>query len=328
MRSARVSKAAFRRPGVAARLAGGALWGGASVGLLVTLLGWLSRWSWQLGLLEHFRVQIAVAALLVTVAAAVARRLGPAALAALAVMLNVAAIAPTWFSPERPTHHGEPLSLLVLNVQEDNRDHARVARFLAGSDADIVGLLEMDSRWVHDLEPTMAAWPYRMPQPHDKDKFGLALYSRRPFRFREVRTFGVSLTPAIVATIEMDGAPVTLVLVHPAPPVSSQMAEVQRRFLDALADARPTLGEHVVVMGDMNATPWSYPLRRLRARTGLADSRRGFGLETSWPTATAALRIPIDHVLVSPRIVVLERAVGPAVGSDHFPVQAQIALVR
>jgi endonuclease/exonuclease/phosphatase (EEP) superfamily protein YafD len=339
MRSGRVwKKAAARRPARAAKWSGpkwlGAkwlgvtVWTGAGLGLATTLIGWLSFAWWVFGLFEHFRVQIAVASVLVAVVAALRRSFAPAALAALAVTLNLVAIAPAWMTPELPAHHGDPLKVVVLNVMQDNPDHARVARFLAESDADIVGLLEVDSAWLRDLAPTMARWKYQQPHPRNEDKFGLALYSKRPFQFREVRTFGVPWPPAITARIVVDGAPVTFVLVHPPPPVSAKMAEAQRASLDALADARASLGEHVVVMGDLNATPWSYALRRLRKRTGLADSRRGFGLEPSWPSSNPVLRIPIDQVLVSPRIVVLGREVGPAVGSDHFPVIARLALVR
>jgi endonuclease/exonuclease/phosphatase (EEP) superfamily protein YafD len=319
MRSSRVPRASRAKSFL--------FWSAAGGVLAPTLLGWLGAWVWWLGLLEHFRVQLAVAALAVTLVAALVRRFLPAAAASLALVLNLAAIAPTWISVEAPAHQSKPLRLLVLNVQQDGRDHARVARWLAKSDADVIGLLEVDRPWLRDLAPALAPWKYRLEQPHANDKFGLALYSRRPFVFREVRTFGVPWPPAIVARLEMDGVPVTLVLVHPPPPVTGELAAVQRRFLDALADARPSLGEHVVVMGDFNATPWSHALRRLRARTGLVDPR-GFGLFASWPTGNPLLGIPIDHVLLSKRLYARSRERGPDVGSDHFPLLAEIALVR
>ena len=154
------------------------------------------------------------------------------------------------------------------------------------------------------------------------------MLSKRPLRDAGVRAFGVAWPPAIIATLEVDGGPLTFVLAHPPPPVRAEMAEVQERFFAARAAARPSLGEDLVVMGDLNATPWSYGLRRLLARAQLRDSRRGFGLAASWPTATPVLRIPIDQLLVSGRVVVLARQIGPAVGSDHFPVRARIALAK
>jgi endonuclease/exonuclease/phosphatase (EEP) superfamily protein YafD len=212
-------------------------------------------------------------------------------------------------------------------VQQDNANHARVRKLLEASDADVVGLIEVDRAWLRDLSPALAKWPYALAQPHDKDKFGMALYSKRPFTFREATTFGVPWPVAITATIDLDGTPVTLILLHPPPALGGDHARAQRDFFDALARHRPDFKE-VVVFGDFNATPWSYALRHLRSVTGLNDQRRGLYLGLSWPAKLVPWRIPIDQVLVSPRVVVLSRHVGDAVGSDHYPVTTEVALVR
>jgi endonuclease/exonuclease/phosphatase (EEP) superfamily protein YafD len=64
--------------------------------------------------------------------------------------------------------------------------------------------------------------------------------------------------------------------------------------------------------------------RDFLATTGLKDSRVGFGWQPTWPTGSMSLRIPIDHVLVEPDLVVLERQVGPDIGSDHLPVRVRL----
>jgi endonuclease/exonuclease/phosphatase (EEP) superfamily protein YafD len=58
----------------------------------------------------------------------------------------------------------------------------------------------------------------------------------------------------------------------------------------------------------------------------LRDSQLGFGVQPSFPTFSWAIRIPIDHCLVSPEVVVLDRKLAPSVGSDHFPVMVELAL--
>jgi endonuclease/exonuclease/phosphatase (EEP) superfamily protein YafD len=57
----------------------------------------------------------------------------------------------------------------------------------------------------------------------------------------------------------------------------------------------------------------------------LRDTRAGFGIQASWPTQIPPLGIPLDHCLVSPELVVLDRRLGPAVGSDHRPVILELA---
>ena len=84
-----------------------------------------------------------------------------------------------------------------------------------------------------------------------------------------------------------------------------------------------------MVLGDLNTTPWSARYRALLDDAGLEDTRVGYGLQTSWPSfLPAVLRIPIDHVLVTPDLAAAEREVGPEVGSDHLPVWVELAVLR
>jgi endonuclease/exonuclease/phosphatase (EEP) superfamily protein YafD len=84
----------------------------------------------------------------------------------------------------------------------------------------------------------------------------------------------------------------------------------------------------VIVMGDLNATPWSQPFRRLVARSGLCDSRAGFGIAASYPADSTVLRIPIDHVLITCSIGVADRRVERDIGSDHRPVIVDLVVPR
>ena len=75
------------------------------------------------------------------------------------------------------------------------------------------------------------------------------------------------------------------------------------------------------MLGDFNATPWSWPFRRMLSTGALVNSQSGFGLQPTFPATTnVALRVPIDHLLHSDLIGVRDRRTGPALGSDHFPL--------
>jgi endonuclease/exonuclease/phosphatase (EEP) superfamily protein YafD len=89
----------------------------------------------------------------------------------------------------------------------------------------------------------------------------------------------------------------------------------------AAAESRP-----VIVAGDLNATPWSHGFRQLVRLRGLCDSAVGRGVQATWNAHRWVPRIPIDHVVVSPEVRVMDRRVGPDVGSDHLPVEATLAI--
>lgn len=73
-------------------------------------------------------------------------------------------------------------------------------------------------------------------------------------------------------------------------------------------------------------TPWGQPFRELLSRTGLQDTERDFGLQRSYPMLLQV--IPIDHCLVSSHFVALDRHLGPNVGSDHYPLIVELALLK
>ena len=95
-----------------------------------------------------------------------------------------------------------------------------------------------------------------------------------------------------------------------------------------LAEAGSWIAEQestIVVVGDLNATPWSHAHRTLRNRAGLSDSQRGAGLQPTWLTGLGPLMIPIDHALHTPDLISGDRRTGPAAGSDHRPLVEEIA---
>jgi endonuclease/exonuclease/phosphatase (EEP) superfamily protein YafD len=76
-------------------------------------------------------------------------------------------------------------------------------------------------------------------------------------------------------------------------------------------------GERWIVLGDLNATPWSAWFPPAEVRGSLP-----------WATFPSWYGIPIDHVLAGPDIGYDERRVGPSIGSDHRPVIAKLRVPR
>ena len=76
----------------------------------------------------------------------------------------------------------------------------------------------------------------------------------------------------------------------------------------------------VLLLGDLNTTPWSFHFQHLLKESGLKNSMKGFGHQPSWPSNIPFLRIPLDHVLHSEEITIHNRMIGRNIGSDHLPV--------
>lgn len=268
----------------------------------------------------HRRLRAAVPSLLIWIAAA---------------GINAAALAPYQVSPpgagtpalaadgttptDRPT-----LRVVTLNVEFRNRATDRVVGYLRDARADVVVLVEIDDVWAASLGTLGEAYPFRHVVP-GRTYEGVAILSRWPLHDVEVVDFGSPGMPSLVATVAAADGDVTVIATHPRPPLTPALDAALRLHLRAVGRRAADRRGPCLVMGDLNATPWSAAFGGLVAESGLRDSALGRGIQPTWHARLPVLRIPIDHVLVSSDVDVLERRVGPAVGSDHMPVEATLA---
>jgi endonuclease/exonuclease/phosphatase (EEP) superfamily protein YafD len=84
----------------------------------------------------------------------------------------------------------------------------------------------------------------------------------------------------------------------------------------AMAKASPV---PLVVLGDLNCTPWSHAMTLIQTEGVLGYRTLAPAWEPTW-YSIAPLAIPIDHVLCTAPLVVETRQIGPDLGSDHRSV--------
>ena len=291
---------------------------------LATLAGFFGGTWWVLDLFAGFRHQLAAALILCALVAAIARWKRTAVAIGLLALVNLSLVAPLFFGPSRP--ESADLRVLSFNILASNRRFEEVVEFIRASDANVVVLHEVTSRWEEEIEEAAARfddWPYEITEARARgDLFGSMVLVEPG---AEVESFGFALTdPRAIEVLLPDG--VALLAIHPLSPSSEFRAEQNdRQLLFATEWAAGRQGPTIVV-GDFNATPWSYPFRRLMASTDLSNSALGFGLDLSYPAdGNPLFRVPIDHLLFSEGLSVVDRRLGPAMGSDHFPLTVDLA---
>jgi len=130
------------------------------------------------------------------------------------------------------------------------------------------------------------------------------------------------IAPGYSADLTLFGHKTQLVVPRPTPPMDGALFTSHRDQLAAIGKtlAHRARGEAAILVGDLNATPWSAAFMRLLVQAKLYDSAVATGYQRSWPSSTLPLGIPIDHVLLSAQFEVKQRTIGPAIGSDHRPV--------
>jgi endonuclease/exonuclease/phosphatase (EEP) superfamily protein YafD len=292
---------------------------------LATVAGFFGGSWWFLDLLAGFRHQLAIGLMVCAVVAALARWRKTAVAIGLLAAVNLALVVPLYFGPSRP-ESGE-LRIVSFNVLASNRNFAEVVDFIRSSHADVVVLHEVTRRWEEAIEEAAATfddWPYEITEARARgDLFGsLVLVESGAV----VESFGFALTdPRAIEILLPDG--VALLAIHPLSPASEFRAQQNDRQLLFATDWAASRDGPTIIFGDFNSTPWSFPFRRLMSSTDLSNSARGFGLDLSYPAdGNPLIRVPIDHLLFSDGLVVVDRRLGPAMGSDHFPLTVDLAL--
>jgi endonuclease/exonuclease/phosphatase (EEP) superfamily protein YafD len=294
---------------------------------LATVTAFFARHAWVAELFTHFPVHylmvLAAAGLLCLLRRQYRLAVVAAVLAIPSLWQAGPYLVPFFVTTSVAENPGDGIEVISLNLQYRNRDYARVRQYLTDADADVLVLPELTPAWASELREITSRYPYSMAITQ-RSPWGLGVFSRYPLRDARFVDLGVPGSVNVHAIVELPGQPVALVAAHlssPSSPARGVQRNTQlRKLADLLAQrARPAIPR--LVVGDLNVTPFSPYFRDLLEASGLEDARRVHGLLGTWPVRLPAGRIPIDHCLAEPGLGVARVSRGPAVGSDHYPLE-------
>ena len=293
---------------------------------LATIASFLGRLWWIFELTSHFPLQYALCLAALALAWTVFREWYLAGICGVCAIVNAILVALVYLPEgEQSQPAGQSLRIVSINVHTLNTRSDLVLDFLRNANADVILLMEVNNRWVAQLETLHTNYSYSLIQPRE-DNFGIAMFSRLPLINGRVLEFGSAGVPSVGSSVKVGDETVYLLGTHPLPPGSAEYARLRNEQLEAVARYVRSAIVPVVVAGDLNVTPWSPFFRDLIRESGLKNTSRGRGLFRSWPAWLWIVRIPIDQCLVSPSITVIDKSIGPKVGSDHMPVVVDLQI--
>lgn len=269
----------------------------------------------------HFRIQYAIGAFVCLITLAVFRRWKFGLLLFIFAVFNFAQIVPYYLgSPHRVAGETRKLRLMTANVAMRNENYSTFRRSVEISAPDILVLQEVTEDWNREIQPLLAVYPYSKIVPKQGGA-GLALFSRYPLESAKVLFEESSMHPALLAVVNFDDTPLTVLLMHPLTPMRPDKFADRNEQLKQAAALMKSTPEPKLLVGDLNCTMWSPYYADLIEESGLYDARIGRGLyptfESDLPTF---LGIPIDHLLTGETIEVESFEFGTPTGSDHRPL--------
>ena len=246
--------------------------------------------------------------------------------------------------------HTPPVRVATFNIHhaagtDDRLDLERIARTIAATGSDVVGLQEVDNHWsarsafadqaaeladrldMHvayganlDLPPAQAGQPRR--------QYGTAILSRWPIRsWRNTllpRPRGGEQRGLLEAVIKARGELVRVANTH----LQHNSAEERLAQSQRIAELLEGSAEPVVLVGDLNARPGAPELAPLETRFADAWEVGGDPADPGFTYPAENPNARIDYILVSPGLPVSDAVVYPTDASDHLPFAADVRLPR
>lgn len=309
------------------------LWAGFVLTALLHVIP-LIAWSHDLELLSHFRVHFALLALLF-IPLFGAFKIKPGLIGALVLsFLNLVDLG-SWFinqpniQPESPS-----LKIMMSNMLYSNQNTQSLHAWIKQKQPDIVIIEELNDSHIKLMQNLKQDYPHAVYDTF-YPAFGIGLWSKKPLTHLQevflgpagIEKLDPKGIPSIYAHLKWAGQDLHLLAGHPYPPINADSFDLRNQQHQRMAEFLKAKSGAKILIGDLNITPWSPYYRQLENISGLSNARKGFGILPSWPNfAPGFARIPIDHALVSPELVVRQFQIGPDVGSDHLPIFLELSV--
>jgi endonuclease/exonuclease/phosphatase (EEP) superfamily protein YafD len=292
-----------------------------------TALSLAAPLGWPFELFVHFRVQYAALGFALGIMLLAARRPKASLLVILLSAFNaLPVLRGAQADPPPAGCAGAEFTVVSANVQYGNGDRHRFLDWLAMHPADLVVVQEVTATWARDLA-RLPGYPYRLLLARE-DPYGIGVLSRWPLDRAGPMDYAGDGLPSIAGQVVLAGEPLRFLGLHTHWPITPGLARARDRSLDIAARSITAGAGPAVVLGDLNATPYSPAYANFLQASGMNDTAQGLRWQPTWMAGFWPLALKIDHVFASPGLCVLRAEVGPAIGSDHRPVLARLRFAR
>lgn len=296
---------------------------------IAIILSFTAPFGWPFDLFGQFQVQFALAGLIFSAVLGLFRKF---LIALLCVVLSGVSI---WqinvFSGDRFAQKAasteETFNVAVANLFGSQKALERLIELHRDSAFDFLILTELPLPADEAMLARFKNIKYVAGLP-DQALFGkpsaIILSSVEP---REIKFVPANFNPYALTEagfcLEGHERCLTVVALHPPPPLGPRYYQRQKKILEKLAERLKDQTGPVLVAGDFNAVSWSPLMHKLRQDTGLMKVACGSRLSPTWLAPIPGIGLELDHVFIKGPIVPNECELGPFLGSDHWPLFAK-----
>ncbi|MDH5397618.1 MAG: endonuclease/exonuclease/phosphatase family protein [Cyclobacteriaceae bacterium] len=297
----------------------------ASIISINITLGIFGSSNWILDLLSHFQFQYFVS-LLIFIAIMMLYNWRLSLIFIPFLMLSAKDFLPLYYGGNHGAATDKTIKLVSINLLSSNGQFDNVLDYLKAKNPDIIILQEYTEHWQAMIGEKLEEYSFKREVPRS-DNFGIAMFSK--LGLDNITELDVSENglPTLAAYIRLKDHKLRIIATHPLPPISEGYFKRRNFQLKKVGEFVSSYNGQSIVVGDLNTTSYSGSFKELLDSGGLQDSRKGFGLQTSWPTWFWPASITVDHFLHTNTVFIRYREAGTDIGSDHLPLYVEFGII-
>ena len=284
---------------------------------------------WPFELSSHFLPLFMAMGVIAFAWAAAVRHRNAMLLSVMSLALGLWWLYPAIVSGAAPSGDAQGhLTVLSANVLYSNTDPQPLISQIEETKPDIVLLVEINPTMLRNAQAQLSEYKYLVEAGPPAEQ--TVLLAREQPDFAEVLPL-TSAPGSEIIHVKSCGGPgasrcIHVLGLHAVWPVSPDNLSQRDAELMAAAELASRLGaEPVVMMGDFKCTPWSPWFGKMLAAGRLRRAASGAQLMTgTWGLQLPLSGLPIDHIVHTAQVAADSYKVGGYIGSDHFPVIAQL----
>lgn len=237
----------------------------------------------------------------------------------LLILINAYGIRHYIGTPELNPNPTQNISIGLFNVLTSNDNYQQLIKQIENEHPKVVILQEIDEKWIDNTTELKTNYPYILQHPRE-DNFGIAIYSKIPFKSSEIEYWTEAEVPVIHAALIND---IEIYGIHTLPPVNENYFKIRNKMLKQINEISD---KKVIICGDLNTTVYSPSYKKFVGAANLQDAQiAAKNVSGTWNTRHFPLfRIPLEHILYSEHFSFKNFYIGKNFGSDHLPIFATI----
>ncbi len=302
----------------------------ATLGALLSLTALFSQHHQLFDIISHFRVQYIILLIPGIIVAIAIKRLISVVILFTALAVHLYAVTLSWLPESMQSDLAgsddfTQITVLNSNLLLVNTEYDTQVEYIRLINPDIIAFQEYTHAWDRELTRRLTDYPYTITSPTN-GAFGIALFSKYPITTGEAEKLSPTTPEVIDARIALENREIRVIAAHPHPPASVEMYESRNELMMLVAERSVKHKGAMIVMGDFNSTPWTAHFSNLLTEGKLRNASAGSGIHPTWPTGLKGIPflIPIDHVLINPRVSVKHFDTKELPGSDHRNIWSRL----